>query len=125
MRCDASADGTSPIPRGGAERRPVRRYRRKLTLHLRRTGSAWIAGLHPYDDPAAVFDLADCPITDERVLEVWRELRGAFDALPAERSLRVAVRLFDDGASATVEGGQVWRTVNSFFASAPSLTELW
>jgi 23S rRNA (uracil1939-C5)-methyltransferase len=101
------------------------RYRRKLTLHLRRVASGWIAGLHPYDDPAAVFDLADCPITDERVLAVWRELRAAFDALPAERSLRVAVRLLDDGAAATVEGGHVWRTADSFFSSAPSLTELW
>ena len=101
------------------------RYRRKLTLHLRRTRDGWIAGLHPYDDPAAVFDLVDCPITDERVLDVWRELRGAFDALPPERSLRVAVRLLDDGAAATVEGGQVWRTADHFFAAAPSLSELW
>jgi 23S rRNA (uracil1939-C5)-methyltransferase len=101
------------------------RYRRKLTLHLRRTRAGWIAGLHPYDDPVAVFDLADCPITDERVLSVWHELRDAFDALPAERSLRVAVRLLDDGAAATVEGGHVWRTADGFFSSAPSLTELW
>jgi len=101
------------------------RYRRKLTLHLRHTGDGWIAGLHPYDDPAAVFDLVDCPITDERVLAVWGELRGAFDALPTERSLRVAVRLLDEGAAATVEGGEVWRTVDDFFAAAPSLTELW
>jgi 23S rRNA (uracil1939-C5)-methyltransferase len=101
------------------------RYRRKLTLHLRRTRDGWIAGLHPYDDPVAVFDLADCPITDARVLAVWRELRSAFDALPAERALRVAVRLLDDGAAVTVEGGHVWRTADDFFASAPSLTELW
>jgi 23S rRNA (uracil1939-C5)-methyltransferase len=101
------------------------RYRRKLTLHLRRTRDGWIAGLHPYDDPVAVFDLADCPITDERVLAVWGELRSAFDALPAERSLRVAVRLLDDGAAATVEGGHLWRSADSFFAAAPSLSELW
>jgi 23S rRNA (uracil1939-C5)-methyltransferase len=101
------------------------RYRRKLTLHLRRTRDGWIAGLHPFDDPVAVFDLVDCPITDQRVLDVWRELRGAFDALPAERALRVAVRLLDDGAAVTVEGGQVWRTADRFFAAAPSLSELW
>jgi 23S rRNA (uracil1939-C5)-methyltransferase len=101
------------------------RYRRKLTLHLRRMRDGWIAGLHPYDDPVAVFDLADCPITDERVLAVWRELRSAFDALPAERSLRVAVRLLDEGAAATVEGGHVWRTADRFFSAAPSLSELW
>ena len=101
------------------------RYRRKLTLHLRRTGAGWIAGLHPYDDPVGVFDLADCPITEERVLDVWRELRGAFDALPAEDALRVAVRLLEDGAAATVEGGRVWRTADRFFDAAASLSELW
>jgi 23S rRNA (uracil1939-C5)-methyltransferase len=101
------------------------RYRRKLTLHVRRTSTGWFAGLHPYDDPVDVFDLADCPITDERVLAVWRELRGTFDALPAERSLRVAVRLLEDGAAATVEGGRVWRSSDRFFAAAPSLRELW
>src|SRR5258708_39701586 len=42
------------------------RYRRKLTLHVRRAGTSWIAGLHPYDDPVSVFDLSDCPVTDER-----------------------------------------------------------
>jgi 23S rRNA (uracil1939-C5)-methyltransferase len=101
------------------------RYRRKLTLHLRRAPDGWIAGLHPYNDPVAVFDLVDCPITDERVLAIWRELRDAFDALPAERALRVAVRLLDDGTAVTVEGGHAWRTADSFFASAPSVTELW
>lgn len=101
------------------------RYRRKLTLHLRRTATRWIAGLHPYDDPAAVFELVDCPITDERVLRIWAELRNAFDLLPEERSLRVAVRLLDDGAAATLEGGRLWRTSDRFFDASPSLTELW
>jgi len=50
------------------------RYRRKLTLHLRRIGGRWVAGLHPYDDPVAVFELRDCPITDERVIAVWAAL---------------------------------------------------
>ncbi|HEX5580339.1 MAG TPA: TRAM domain-containing protein, partial [Gemmatimonadaceae bacterium] len=47
------------------------RYRRKLTLALRRVGSRWVSGLHPYDAPGRVFDLVDCPITDERVLAAW------------------------------------------------------
>jgi 23S rRNA (uracil1939-C5)-methyltransferase len=101
------------------------RYRRKLTLHLRRTGGRWIAGLHPYDDPISVFDLRDCPITDERVLAVWSELRRAFDLLPKVQSLRVAVRLVEEGAAATVEGGEGWPTSERFFAAVPSLTELW
>ncbi len=101
------------------------RYRRKLTLHLRRSGGQWIAGLHPYDGPDAVFDLADCPITDERVLGVWSELRTAFDLLPRERALRVSVRLLDQGASAVVEGGRTWRAPERVLELAPTVAELW
>ena len=101
------------------------RYRRKLTLHLRWRDAAWIAGLHPYDDPMAVFDLVDCPITDERVLAVWAELRRAFDTLPRERELRVAVRLLERGASVTVEGGRLWREPEALLAVAPSVSEIW
>jgi 23S rRNA (uracil1939-C5)-methyltransferase len=101
------------------------RYRRKLTLHLRRSGDRWIAGLHPYDDPVAVFDLRDCPITDERVVAIWGALRDAFELLPAEPALRVAVRLLDGGAAATVEGGTSWRDPEAFLARAAALTELW
>ncbi len=101
------------------------RYRRKLTLHLRRVGEQWIAGLHPYDDPVAVFELADCPITDERVIGVWRELRDAFGLLPRERALRVAVRLLPGGASVVVEGGTAWPNAQRCFAAVPSMLELW
>lgn len=101
------------------------RYRRKLTLHLRRRGSTWIAGLHPYDDPAAVFDLRDCPITAEGVLAVWAELRPLFPLLPEERALRVAVRLLEGGASVVVEGGHAWPRADQLFARASSVTELW
>jgi 23S rRNA (uracil1939-C5)-methyltransferase len=101
------------------------RYRRKLTLHLRRVGESWIAGLHPYDDPVGVFDLADCPITDEGVMAVWRELRPAFDARPRERALRVAVRLLDQGASVTVEGGRTWREPEALLARVPAVAEVW
>jgi 23S rRNA (uracil1939-C5)-methyltransferase len=101
------------------------RYRRKLTLHLRRAGGRWIAGLHPYDDPVAVFDLRDCPITDEGVLAVWKELRPAFDLLPRVPALRMSVRLVPDGAAVVVDGGTSWSLSDRFFAAAPSVTELW
>jgi 23S rRNA (uracil1939-C5)-methyltransferase len=101
------------------------RYRRKLTLHVRGSGPDRIAGLHPYDDPAGVFDLGDCPITDERVLDVWRVLRGAFDELPRERALRVAVRLLGDGAAVVVEGGREWRDPERLLARVPAIVELW
>lgn len=100
-------------------------YRRKLTLHLRRNAGGWIAGLHPYDDPDAVFDLQVCPITDDRVMSVWTELRPAFDFLPNERALRVAVRLLDDGAAVVVEGGRAWREPERLLEIAPSVTEVW
>jgi 23S rRNA (uracil1939-C5)-methyltransferase len=101
------------------------RYRRKLTLHLRRPGDTWIAGLHPYDDPVGVFDLRDCPITAEGVLAVWAQLRPLFSLLPDERALRVAVRLLEGGASVVVEGGRAWPSADRFFADASSVTELW
>ncbi|MEO8336913.1 MAG: TRAM domain-containing protein [bacterium] len=101
------------------------RYRRKLTLHLRRVGSSWIAGLHPYDTPVSVFDLTECPITDERVLAIWGDLRHVFDLLPREPALRVAVRLLDAGAAVVVEGGRAWPTADRFFAAVSSIAELW
>jgi 23S rRNA (uracil1939-C5)-methyltransferase len=101
------------------------RYRRKLTLHLRRTAERSMAGLHPYDDPDAVFDLKDCPITDGRVMFVWAELRPIFHLLPNERAMRVAVRLLDDGAAVVVEGGRTWREPERMLDLAPSVTEIW
>ena len=101
------------------------RYRRKLTLHVRKAKDRWIAGLHPYDDARWVFDLKDCPITDDRVLAVWKELRPAFELLPDERSFRISVRLVDDGAAVVVEGGTSWPTAQAFFEAAASIHELW
>jgi 23S rRNA (uracil1939-C5)-methyltransferase len=101
------------------------RYRRKLTLALRRRGGRWIAGLHPYDAPGQIFDLRDCPITDERVVAIWREIRSAGALLPSAAELRGAVRLLDDGAAFTLEGGTRWPTSAEFFAAVPSLRALW
>ncbi|HEX6536262.1 MAG TPA: TRAM domain-containing protein [Gemmatimonadaceae bacterium] len=101
------------------------RYRRKLTLALRRRGDRWIAGLHPYDAPARVFALDDCPITDERVVAVWREVMAAAAELPRAAELRGAVRLADDGAAFVLEGGTRWPRSAAFFDRAPSLASVW
>lgn len=101
------------------------RYRRKLTLAMRRRGGRWIAGLHPYDDPDGVFDLRDCPITDARVIEVWGEILLASSHLPREQRLRGAVRLLDDGASFVLEGGRAWPGAQALLRAAPSLREVW
>ncbi len=101
------------------------RYRRKLTLHLRRSGDHWIAGLHPYDDPRGVFQLEDCPIPDERVLAVWTSLRARFEFLPSETALRVAVRLGSGGAAVVVEGGRSWPDPERFIQAVDGVVELW
>ena len=102
------------------------RYRRKLTLALRRRGSEWIAGLHPFDDPRRVFPLEDCPITHDDVLTVWRHVLAAGAHLPTVPELRGAVRLDDDArASLTLEGAQAWPSSGAFFAAVPSLSAVW
>jgi 23S rRNA (uracil1939-C5)-methyltransferase len=102
------------------------RYRSKLTLAMRRRGDRWVIGLHPYDDPIGVFQLNDCPITDERVVAVWREIMRAADHLPDVASLRGAVRLLSDGgASFVLEGATRWPAWEAFAAAVPSVTSLW
>jgi 23S rRNA (uracil1939-C5)-methyltransferase len=104
------------------------RYRRKLTLAMRRDQSGdWAIGLHPYDDPVAVFQLADCPITDERVMEVWRQVMEARAHFPPSDELRASVQLIDDDGSASVvmEGGHSWPERGRFFEVVSSAASLW
>lgn len=102
------------------------RYRRKLTLALRRRGGTWQAGLHPFDDPRRVFSLDDCPITHEDVLRAWRDVLAAGRHLPPANELRGAVRLDEkNAASLTIEGGRDWSQSEKFFAAVPRLTALW
>lgn len=102
------------------------RYRSKLTLAMRRArGGDWTIGLHPYDDPVGVFQLADCPITDERVLAVWRQVVEAREHFPPADELRAAVQLTERGASVVVEGANAWPTRGAFFEAVPLATALW
>ncbi len=104
------------------------RYRTKLTLALHRQGGQWHAGLHPYDDPASVFQLQDCPITDQRVVAVWKEMLSAAELLPRASSLRGSVRLVDEERAtmtAVVEGADSWPSSAQFFARVNGLSSLW
>ena len=94
------------------------RYRLKLTLALRHVDGDWIVGLRPYDDPDAVFQLSDCPITDERVVNIWREVMEARAYFPPADELRASVRLLDDGAAIVMEGGQ--RLAGALGRSSPT-----
>ncbi len=101
------------------------RYRTKLTLAMRRRGARWIAGLHPYDDPAGVFALADCPITDRRVVATWREVMNADAYFPDGRELRGSVRITRDGPTFVMSGGRSWAARDQFSAAVPSVSALW
>lgn len=101
------------------------RYRTKLTLTMRRRGERWIAGLHPYDDPARIFALADCPITDSRVVAAWREIMNADAWLPEAIELRGSVRITSGGPTFVLSGGRRWSAWESFASAAPSLAALW
>jgi 23S rRNA (uracil1939-C5)-methyltransferase len=101
------------------------RYRTKLTLAMRHRGARWIAGLHPYDDPAGVFALADCPITDRRVVATWREVMNADAYFPDSRELRGSVRITRDGPTFVMSGGRSWAARDQFSAAVPSVSALW
>jgi 23S rRNA (uracil1939-C5)-methyltransferase len=101
------------------------RYRRKLTLAMQRHGARWIAGLHPYDSPRRIFSLEDCPITDARVVAVWKEIMASQALLPIAAALRGAVRIDDSGATFVLEGADVWPDAPRFFDAVPSLVALW
>ena len=101
------------------------RYRTKLTLAMRRRGARWIAGLHPYDDPVHVFALADCPITDRRVVAAWREVMQADAYFPDAKELRGSIRITSEGPTFVMMGGQSWGARTQFLAAAPSLAAVW
>ena len=101
------------------------RYRRKLTLALRRRGDGWIAGLHPYDDPVGVFDLRDCPITAEPVVDAWKDVMRAAHLLPDARELRGSLLMLGEQFSLALEGGVTWPNAEAFFAAVPVLGSLW
>ena len=104
------------------------RYRRKLTLALRRSSGKWIAGLHVLGDPDRVFALDDCRIADERLMAVWREIIAAGEHLPDVDRLRGAVRLAGEDAGyagLVLEGGREWNGSHEFFVRVPSLSALW
>ena len=104
------------------------RYRRKLTLALRRVGHEWVAGLHAYDDPGGVFPVNDCAISDERLMVVWREILAAQAHFPVASQLRGAVRLLGattNRAAFVLEGGREWPAAEAFFNAAPTLAALW
>jgi len=63
------------------------RYRAKISMEVKNA-----VGLHPFDRSNFVFPLADCHITDFRLMAFWRELRSRLTLLPQPLT-RVTLRL--------------------------------
>lgn len=102
------------------------RYRRSLTLAMRRgKDGAFTAGMRAFDDPEAVFDLKDCLITAPAVLDAWREVLCAAEHFPLEGRLRGTVRVINEQAYFTLEGGKDWATLAAFLDAAPTLSAVW
>ena len=101
------------------------RYRRKLTLAMRHRGGHWKAGLRRFDAPDEIFELHDCPITDQRVVSAWKLVLSQQRLLPHAKELRAAVRVLPASFAFTLEGGREWRDERAFFEAIPALGELW
>lgn len=101
-------------------------YRSKLTLAIRTVAGERIAGLHRYDNPAEVFDLRQCPITDTRVVDAWLEIKQHLDLLPTDDpDLRGMVRVSEQGVAFVVLGGSSWNDIGEFADTMKSLIAIW
>jgi 23S rRNA (uracil1939-C5)-methyltransferase len=102
------------------------RYRRSLTLAMRkRDDGSWYGGLRAFDDPEAVFEMNECHITAQVVLDAWSEVFAASEHLPEASRLRGTVRVIGEKAYFTLEGGREWHNFAPFLDAAPSLAAIW
>jgi 23S rRNA (uracil1939-C5)-methyltransferase len=124
-------DSVQRIGKRNADAPPIERspkewrYRTKLTLAMRRRGLRWVAGLHPYDNPVRVFPIADCPITDRRVVAAWHEVMEADAYFPDAKELRGSVRITSGGPTFVMVGGESWAARDQFTAAVPSISAVW
>lgn len=77
-------------------------YRTRLTLTLVRRGKRWVGGLHPFDDPARVFALHECPIAHDSLVDAWKELQPFLVDLHVSGTVRLELRLVQDGGAVSV-----------------------
>ena len=102
------------------------RYRRKLTLALRRTDSGWRAGLHRAGAPDEVFALTECLITDARVTAGFQDLMAQGAALlPSVPALRASLRCAGDDLLLVIEGGTRWPRARAFADAVTAVAEVW
>jgi len=87
------------------------RYRSKISMDVKSVGQSdgLTVGLHPYDRPNFVYPLADCQISDFRLMALWRELRQKLAMLPQPLT-RLTLRLDRDGRRHIIaeSAGEPW-----------------
>jgi 23S rRNA (uracil1939-C5)-methyltransferase len=85
-------------------------YRAKISLAVAHDGAI---GLHPLGQATRVFPLAECLITDARLMTLWRAMRAHIDLLP-ECLTRLTLRLDrEDGLHVIAESsGEPWRAAD-------------
>jgi 23S rRNA (uracil1939-C5)-methyltransferase len=81
------------------------RYRHKISMDVK----SMTVGLHPYDRVNFVFPLADCHITDFRLMALWRGLRAQLALLPQPLT-RLTLRLDREGRRHVIaeSSGEPW-----------------
>jgi len=98
------------------------RYRAKISLAAHAAGRSGrrTIGLHPYDRPGSVFALVDCPITDFRLMALWRELKQRLELLPP-RLTGVTLRLDRDERRHVIaeSAGEPWLEAERLRAALP------
>jgi len=98
------------------------RYRAKVSLTVKRGGGrARAVGFHPYDQPGRIFPLADCHITDFRLMALWRDLKPRLDLLPAGLA-RLTLRLDREGRRHIIaeSAGEPWLDAERLRAALPA-----
>jgi 23S rRNA (uracil1939-C5)-methyltransferase len=98
------------------------RYRCKISMAVKAVGQSGrrTVGLHPYDQAAFVFPLADCHIVDFRLMALWREVRARLEMLPA-RLTRLTLRLDREGRRHVIaeSAGEPWLDADRLRAALP------
>jgi len=97
------------------------RYRAKVSLTVKGGGGRGRAvGFHPYDQPSRIFPLADCHITDFRLMALWRDLKPRLDLLPAGLT-RLTLRLDREGRRHILaeSAGEPWLDAERLRAALP------
>jgi len=111
-------------------------YRRRLTVTLVRSGSRWIGGLHPHDDPVRIFPLDQCRLVEPAIDAAWQGVRVLLRSrelqLPDVPRLRLGLRgAAADGAQITLvlHGGREWPAGEAWGraagSSVPGLEAVW